>query len=130
MNRDSVVAVAQTYLIDGLLKQDVDKVLLADDCTRTEQGFNTGASGAHIREVLLMDNLKMNEAIENDRWIVEGNMASVWYDLILTGVPFPIRVAAMFELADGLIHHIDVMVDAGPMHGDFVAELAAMAPPE
>ena len=126
MNRDEIVKVVRTYLYGGVLNKDPDGILLSDDCVRMENGVKTGTSGVHIKEMFHKDNYKANEAIENERWVVEGDHANVWYDLVLTGIDFPIRVAALFKVADGLIKHIDVMVDAGPIHEGFMASLKAL----
>ena len=55
MKREDAIAIAKTYLIDGLLLHQPENALLADDCIRIENGVETGGSGTEIRRLLAGD---------------------------------------------------------------------------
>lgn len=116
MNREDMIAIAKTYLIDGLILHQPQNALLADDCVRIENGMETGGSAAVIRQLLTGDNYLINDTIENERWVVEGAFADVWYDLKLRGGAPTMSISSRFEIADGKIKKIEVLVDAGALH--------------
>jgi len=116
MNREDMIAIAKTYLIDGLILHQPQNALLADDCVRIENGMETGGSAAVIRQLLTGDNYLINDTIENERWVVEGAFADVWYDLKLRATAPTMSISSRFEIADGKIKKIEVLVDAGALH--------------
>ena len=123
LKREDTIAIAKTYLIEGLLLHQPENALLADDCNRIENGVETGGSGAEIRRLLAGDDYLLNESIENERWVVEGEFADVWYELKLRGVDQRILVVTRFEIIDGHIKRIDLLVDAGALQSQFVEDL-------
>lgn len=78
--------------------------------------METGGSATVIRQLLTGDNYLINDTIENERWVVEGAFADVWYDLKLRGGAPTMSISSRFEIADGKIKKIEVLVDAGAMH--------------
>ena len=107
--RQVVIETARKYLIFGLVEHKPDLVPLAEKCWRVEQGINTGRSGAEIKRRLLQDEYKAITAITNERWLVEGNEAVVFYDLHVTGVAGPVLIAERFRVIDRQITEIEAI---------------------
>ncbi len=129
------IAVAETYIFHGLVEHDGDKVLLADDALRTEQGRSTGDNAAAIRASLESPALQVVSGVKNLRWVVECNFddvchASAIFDLEIDafGPRPPVLIAERFRVEDGLITEIEaifvIQEDFGPCSGE------CHAPPE
>src|SRR5262245_40221261 len=110
------IEVAETYLFHGLVEHDGDRVLLADDCHRTEQGRSTGDSAAQIRASLESPPLRVVSGISNLRWFVECGRNSACeavaiYDLEINafGPLPPVLITERFRVEDGLIHEIEAV---------------------
>lgn len=114
------IEVAETYIFGGLVEHDGDKVLLAEDAFRTEQGRSTGDNAAEIRASLESDALKVVSGVKNLRWVVECNFdevchASATFDLEIDGfsppAPLlpPVLISERFRIEDGLIHEIEAI---------------------
>ncbi len=123
------IEVAETYIFGGLVEHDGDKVLLADDAFRTEQGFGTGDDAAAIRASLESPALQVVSGVKNLRWVVECNFddvchASAIFDLEIDafGPRPPVLIAERFRVEDGLITEIEaifvVQEDFGPCSGE------------
>ncbi len=107
--RDAVIAAAEQYLFHGLVEHDPDKVPLAPNAIRTEQGHNTGTSGEAIAKSLRSDIMNVIQGIRNVRWIVEGDQAVAWYDLDTTRTETPVLIAERFRVENGLITEIEAL---------------------
>ena len=108
-DRESIIKIAESYLFKGLVEQKPDEIPLADNCTRTELGLNTGNDANHLRMLL------SSEAYDNVldcydlNWTVEGNQACVFYKQKLRQPDIPILVATRFKIEDDLIHEIEII---------------------
>lgn len=111
--RSDLIAIAETYLDAGLLQHQPEKVLFAEHCTRWEMGYCTGSNATQLRELLKDAAYHGNEAIENRRWLVEGDEVDCFYDLHITGLPEPLKIATRFRIQNKLITHIEIYVCAG-----------------
>ncbi len=112
-DREDVIAAAEKYLFHGLVEHDPEKVPLAPQATRTEQGRNTGDSRDAIAKSLRMDIMKVITGIRNVRWIVEGDQAVAWYELDTTASEKPVLIAERFRVIGGEITEIEA-VFVGP----------------
>ena len=121
--RDELIAVANTYLQQGLLDHEPDAVLFADDCVRIEMGVETGGNAAQLRELLADPAYAGNRAMHDKQWIVEDPWVHVIYDLELDKLPDPMRVSTRFRIIDGRIQYLEVVFDAGALHDAIVASL-------
>ena len=65
-DREAVISAAEKYLFHGLVEHDPEKVPLAREATRTEQGRNTGDSREAIAKSLRTDIMKVITGIRND----------------------------------------------------------------
>ena len=110
--RSAVIDAAEKYLFHGLVEHDGSKVPLADDVVRIEQGRNTGDGRAALVEALSTVGMGMIEAVENVRWIVEGEQAVAFYDLVLNVSELPVLIAERFRVVDGLITEIEAIFHA------------------
>ncbi len=126
-SREEKIAVVKTYMYEGLLDHKPEAVLFAEDCERWEMGYITGGSGAELRELLKDPAYEANKAIHNARWLVEGDYVDCRYDLELHDVPDTMRIASRYQVVDGLIKHMEVMICAGAMHEFVMQSVAEMA---
>ena len=115
-SRACVVATAQTY-IDALLSHDASRVRLASDVVRYENGIESARGAADLRHVLATSPLlKLITHIRNERWIVDGGNAVVYYLIDTNAVPgvpqhaATAHVAEWFHVSHGLITRIDLVV--------------------
>jgi hypothetical protein len=115
--RGSIVEVAERYLLHGLVEHDGRKVPLADDVVRTEQGRNTGEGRDGLIEALDHDMMNVITGIRNVRWIVEGDQAVAFYDLLVTTSDRPVLIVERFRVVDGLITEIEAIFHAQPPTG-------------
>ncbi len=121
--REDLIAVANTYLQEGLMDHDPDAVLFAEDCVRIEMGYETGGNAAQLRELLLHDALKANKAMRDLAWVVEEPFVDVWYRLELHDVEEPLRISTRFHIVDGLIQRIEILFDAGALQPGIIESL-------
>ncbi len=112
--REAVIAAAEQYLFHGLVEHDPDKVPLAPNAVRTEQGHNTGDSGEAIAKSLRADIMNVIRGIRNVRWIVEGDQAVAWYELDTNRSDTPVLIAERFRVVDGLVTEIEALFHAPP----------------
>ncbi len=112
--REAVIAAAEQYLFHGLVEHDPDKVPLAPNAVRTEQGHNTGDSGEAIAKSLRADIMNVIQGIRNVRWIVEGDQAVAWYELDTNRSDTPVLIAERFRVVDGLVTEIEALFHAPP----------------
>ena len=75
-----------------------------------EQGENTGSSGAEIKQRLLGEEYQVITGISNERWLVDGNEAVVFYDLHVSSLDAPVLIAERFKVIDGLIEEIEALI--------------------
>lgn len=113
--RDELIAVARTYLQEGLLDHQPDKVLFAEHCERIEMGYQTGGNAQQLRELLKDPAYEANKAMTDEVWVVEAPYADVRYTLELHGVEQRLRIASRFKIVDGLIEHIEIIFNAGEL---------------
>ena len=122
-DRESIIKIAESYLFKGLVEQKPDEIPLADNCTRTELGLNTGNDANHLRMLL------SSEAYDNVldcydlNWTVEGNQACVFYKQKLRQPDIPILVATRFKIEDDLIHEIEIILYCPGMTDMFADEI-------
>ena len=122
-DRESTIKIAESYLFKGLIEQKPEEIPLADNCTRTELGFNTGKDANHLRALL------SSEAYDNVldcydlNWIVEGAQACVFYKQKLKQPEVPILVATRFKIENDLIHEIEIILYCPGMTDLFANEV-------
>ena len=122
-DRESIIEIAESYLFKGLVEQKPDEIPLADNCTRTELGLNTGNDAKHLRMLL------SSEAYDNVldcydlNWTVDGNQACVFYKQKLRQPDIPILVATRFKIEDDLIHEIEIILYCPGMTDMFADEI-------
>ena len=109
-SRDELIRLARIYLYDGLVRQDIEAVrrVLSDDCTRVEQGRNTGTSGGEIAEMFGKGVFDMITGVSNERWLVEGDEGVVFYDLALGERP-KVLIAERFRVSAGKVCEIEAL---------------------
>lgn len=122
-DRESIIKIAESYLIKGLIEQKPEGIPFADNCTRTELGFNTGKDANHLKMLL------SSEAYDNVldcydlNWIVEGNQACVFYKQKLKQPDIPILVSTRFKIENDLIHEIEIILYCPEMTDLFANEV-------
>ncbi len=109
MNRDEIIRVCETYLFHGLVERDPDKVLLAADARRIEQGELNGGTRDEIAALLAVKEPRIIKGIRNARWIVEADQAIAFYELLTTFSAEPVRIAERFSITEGLISEIEAV---------------------
>jgi len=119
MTRDEIIAVASTYLDCGLVNDDADGVLLAEDCRRwTQQNHGDpprDQSAEEIRAGIRRGDEKGIARIDGRRWIVDGEQALVIADIHHRGLERPIVLYERFLVRDGRIHEIEaIYLPPGP----------------
>jgi hypothetical protein len=125
-SRADKIAVAMTYLQDGLIGHDVDRVLLAPDARRINNGQVTCKDRDALREVIVREPVA---AIHNLRWVVDGDDAVVLYDLMVDWTrgqqsatfaePSTWRLVCIgerFHVVDGAIQEIEVVYGGAMEH--------------
>ena len=110
MTRQEIIDCCHTYIMQGLVEQKPELVPLADDCTRTELGMNTGRNAAHIRELLMNDIYEVVQDSFDFNWVVEGDQACVFYKQKMSISDEPSLVATRFRVEDGLIRDIEILL--------------------
>jgi len=121
-SRDSKIAVAMTYLQNGLIDHDPDAVLLSPDARRINNGVLACPDPESLRRIILREPVA---AIHNLRWVVDGDDAVVVYDMLVDWTrseqsesfadPSTWRLAYIgerFHVVDGLIEEIEVVYAA------------------
>ena len=134
VDRDEKIAVAMTYL-NALVSHDADSVRFAPEAWRSNNGSPPVRGEDALRAVIPREPVA---AIDNLAWVVDGDQAIVFYDLIAdfslgTGAKagasseqIPCTIAERFLVRDGLIHEIEVM-HAADTSGRPRADRAALA---
>ena len=125
--RTQQIAIAETYLDAGLLQHQPEKVLFAESCRRWEMGYCTGSSAAQLRELLKDPAYLGNETIENRRWLVEGDEVDCFYDLRISGLPEPLKIATRFSIENQLITNIEIYVCAGELQQIIMDQVKALS---
>ncbi len=115
-HRDELIAIASTYLYQGLLDHRPEEVLFADDCIRIEMGWETGGNAKQLRELLANDAYQANKAIHDIVWVVEDPYVDARFSLELHGIEMRMRIATRFKIANGLIQHIEILFNGGELH--------------
>jgi hypothetical protein len=118
-SRDSKIAVAMTYLQNGLIDHDPAAVLLSDDARRINNGVLACPDPESLRRIILREPVG---AIHNLRWVVDGDDAVVVYDMLVDWTrsdqsesfadPSTWTLAYIgerFHVVDGMIHEIEVV---------------------
>tara|TARA_R110002072_G_scaffold48059_1_gene131513 strand:+ start:456 stop:851 length:396 start_codon:yes stop_codon:yes gene_type:complete len=114
--RDELIAIASTYLFQGLLEHKPDEVLFADDCVRIEMGWETGGNAEELRELLAGDAYLANKAITDLVWVVEDPYVDARFCLELHGMDVVMRIATRFRIENGEIQHIEILFNGGELH--------------
>lgn len=117
-DRTLIIDTARKYLIQGLVEHKPSLVPLAENCWREEQGINTGRSGAEIKQRLLRDEYRVITGISDERWVVEGDQAVVFYNLHVSSVKQPVLIAERFKVVHGLIEEIEALIHRPASTGD------------
>jgi hypothetical protein len=117
--RDAMIAVATTYLQDGLIGHDADKVLLAPEARRISNGEVVCEGGDAIRAIFPHEPVG---AVHNLRWVVDGEDAVVVYDMLVDWTRADqsetfadpstwtlVFIGERFHIVDGLITEIEVL---------------------
>ncbi len=113
-SRQAVLDTARKYLVHGLVEQRPDLVPVAVSAWRTEQGRDTGSTGAEIKRRLSGSEYRLIAGISNERWVVEGDEAVVFYNLHLQNLPLPVLIAERFKVVDGEITEIEALYRKQP----------------
>jgi len=121
-SRDSKIAVAMTYLQNGLIEHDPDAVLLSDDARRINNGVLACPDPESLRRIILREPVG---AIHNLRWVVDGDDAVVVYDMLVDwtrsdqsesfadpGTWVLAFIGERFHIVDGKIQEIEVVYAA------------------
>ena len=122
-DRESIIKIAESYLFKGLVEQKPEEIPFAENCTRTELGFNTGKDANHLKMLL------SSEAYDNVldcydlNWVVEGGQACVFYKQKLKQPEVPILVATRFKIENDLIHEIEIILYCPGMTDLFANEV-------
>ena len=114
--RDELIAIASTYLFQGLLEHKPDAVLFADDCVRMEMGWETGGNAQQLRELLAGDAYLANKAIHDLVWVVEEPYLDARFSLELHNMDVVMRIATRFRIDNNLISHIEILFNGGELH--------------
>lgn len=122
-SRDSKIAVAMTYLQNGLIDHDPDAVLLGPDARRINNGVLSCPDPESLRRIILREPVG---AVHNLRWVVDGDDAVVVYDMLVDWTrsdqsdsfadPSTWTLAFIgerFHVNDGMIREIEVVYAAG-----------------
>ena len=114
-DRNELIAIANTYLQQGLIDHKPDEVLLADSCVRSEMGMEMGGTGPQIKTMLNDPAYQANKAIVDAHWVVEAPWLDVRYTLELHEIEETMKIATRFKVEQGLIQHIEIIFNAGAM---------------
>jgi hypothetical protein len=107
LNRQCIITVVNTYLIDGLEKKDADAVLLTADAYRQTFGQDNRTDAEGIREGIRNGQEDSVGEVTNVQWTIEGNQAMTYWDGIFTGDTEPgFFVAERFIIREGKIAEI------------------------
>ena len=114
-----MIAVAMTYLQDGLIGHDADKVLLAPEARRISNGKVVCQGRDAIRAIFPHEPVG---AWHNLRWVVDGEDAVVVYDMLVDWTRADqsetfsdpstwtlVFIGERFHIVDGLITEIEVL---------------------
>ena len=125
-SRDSKIAVAMTYLQNGLIDHDTDAVLLGPDARRINNGVLSCPDPESLRSIILREPVG---AIHNLRWVVDGDDAVVVYDLLVDWTRSDQSdtfadpstwvlafIGERFHVVDGMIREIEVVYAASANH--------------
>ena len=124
-SRACVVEAAGAYL-DALVSHDGSAVPLASDAWRIENGSNSGDDGEAIRAGLESPVMNVIVAMEDVRWVVEGEQAVALYRIWTDAGPLagsasgprelqvPAYIFERFRVQDGLIKEIEAVFTVGP----------------
>jgi hypothetical protein len=118
-SRESKIAVAMTYLQNGLIDHDPDAVLLGVDARRINNGVLACPDPESLRRIILREPVG---AIHNLRWVVDGDDAVVVYDMLVDwtrsdqsdsfadpGTWTLAFIGERFHVVDGMIREIEVV---------------------
>ena len=105
--RESVIEAAEKYLVHGLVEHDGNKVPLAENVVRREQGRNTGQGRPGLIQALSHEVMNVITGIRNVRWIVEDEQAVAFYDLDTKGSDRPVLIAERVRVDVARAVHVD-----------------------
>lgn len=126
--REAVLSAAESYIYQGLVAQQPERVPFAENVIRIELGMQTGKGAAHLRELLRSDVYDAVHDVQNLRWVVEGEQAVVFYEQLLSFLSTPLLVCTRFRVREGLIEEIEILLYAEGMTDSIAAEVARLAP--
>lgn len=117
-SRESKIAVAMTYLQNGLIDHTVDEVLLGPEAHRINNGKLSCPDPDSLRSIIVREPVG---SIHNLRWVVDGDDAVVVYDLMVDWTRSQQSetfsdpstwtlsfIGERFHIVDGLIREIEV----------------------
>src|SRR5262249_166335 len=105
--REQTVMVAQTYLEYGMALHEYDRVALAPDIARVEDGWDTGHDSDAVRKISVGFSKGPLWSIRINKWVVQGDQAVSFSDLYGTGGN-RLSVAHYFKVAGGNIKELRI----------------------
>jgi hypothetical protein len=84
-----VIAIASTYLIDGLQNKHADALLLSPNAARSTIGSNKVSTAQQILDGIRNGQEALVGKVTNLQWTVEGDQAWVIWDGIFPGQQLP-----------------------------------------
>lgn len=107
---EGVVSAVRAYL-DALVSHDASAVSLADDVRRVENGIVNGEGSRHLRTELESDIMQMVQGISDERWVIAGDSAAVFYNLSAgsPGKVMPVMIAERFRTDRGALLEIEAV---------------------
>jgi hypothetical protein len=107
---EGVVPAVRSYL-DALVSHEARVVPLSDDVRRVENGNVTGEGSKHLRTGLESDIMQMVQGISDERWVIAGDSAAVFYNLS-AGSPadvMPVLIAERFRTDRGALTELEAV---------------------
>ncbi|MDG2027288.1 MAG: nuclear transport factor 2 family protein [Acidimicrobiales bacterium] len=107
---EGVVPAVRAYL-DALVSHEAGAVLLADDVRRVENGNLTGEGSDDLRTSLESEIMQMVQGISDERWVIAGDSAAVFYNLSAgsPGDVMPVLIAERFRTNGGVLTEIEAI---------------------
>jgi hypothetical protein len=107
LDKQCIMTVVNTYLIDGLQNKDADAVLLTDDAYRVLFGRTNRTDAEGIRNGIRNGQEDAVGQVTNVEWTIERNQAMTYWVGIFTGDTRPgFYVAERFTIREGKIAEI------------------------
>ena len=107
---EGVVPAVRSYL-DALVSHEAGAVPLSNDVRRVENGNATGECSSDIRTSLESDIMQMVQGISDERWVIAGDSAAVFYNLSAgsPGDVMTVMIAERFRTDRGALTEIEAV---------------------